>query len=74
MSDVDVVTGAFSFTGRYIAEELLDRGRRVRTLTRRPSDEPPLGRDRFDAWLAEHGGRLGRAYTSEVARNFRGYG
>jgi uncharacterized protein YbjT (DUF2867 family) len=35
---LDVVTGAFSYTGRYIAEELLDRGRGVRTLTRRPPD------------------------------------
>ena len=33
---LDVVTGAFSFTGRYIAEQLLDRGNRVRTLSRRP--------------------------------------
>jgi NADH dehydrogenase len=34
---LDVVTGAFSFTGRYIAEELLGRGRRVRTLSRKPA-------------------------------------
>jgi len=32
---MDVVTGAFSYTGRAIAEELLRRGRKVRTLTRR---------------------------------------
>jgi uncharacterized protein YbjT (DUF2867 family) len=32
----DVVTGAFSFTGRYIARRLLDDGRRVRTLTNHP--------------------------------------
>ena len=35
---MDVVTGAFSFTGRAIAEELLARGRVVRTLSRRPAD------------------------------------
>lgn len=35
MPQLDVVTGAFSYTGRHIAEELLSRGRRVRTLTRR---------------------------------------
>ncbi len=35
MSDLDVVTGAFSYTGRYIARRLLSEGRRVRTLTRR---------------------------------------
>jgi uncharacterized protein YbjT (DUF2867 family) len=36
---LDVVTGAFSFTGRHIAQVLLDRGRNVRTLARRPA--PP---------------------------------
>jgi uncharacterized protein YbjT (DUF2867 family) len=36
--ELDVVTGAFSFTGRHIAEALLARGRRVRTLTRQPAD------------------------------------
>ena len=41
---MDVVTGAFSFTGRAIAEELLARGRSVRTLSRRPADAgDPLG-------------------------------
>ncbi|MDQ5821563.1 MAG: NAD(P)H-binding protein [Actinomycetota bacterium] len=35
--DVDVVTGAFSFTGRAIAELLLVRGRGVRTLSRTPA-------------------------------------
>jgi uncharacterized protein YbjT (DUF2867 family) len=34
---LDVVTGAFSYTGRHIAERLLARGRHVRTLTRRPA-------------------------------------
>ena len=38
MAELDVVTGAFSYTGRHIAEALLARGRRVRTLTRRPPD------------------------------------
>jgi NADH dehydrogenase len=32
----DVVTGAFSYTGRFIAHKLLDDGRRVRTLTNHP--------------------------------------
>lgn len=31
-----VVTGAFSFTGAFVARALLDRGERVRTLSRRP--------------------------------------
>src|SRR5258708_8842039 len=39
-----VVTGAFSFTGRAIAEALLERGRSVRTLSRRPAEAgDPLG-------------------------------
>lgn len=32
----DVVTGAFSYTGRFIGRKLLDDGRRVRTLTNHP--------------------------------------
>jgi len=39
---LDVVTGAFSYTGRHIAEALLERGRRVRTLTRQPHPGHPL--------------------------------
>jgi len=42
LSELDVVTGAFSYTGRYIAEALLARGRRVRTLTRKPDPSHPL--------------------------------
>jgi nucleoside-diphosphate-sugar epimerase len=38
VAGLDVVTGAFSFTGRYIAEALLETGRSVRTLTRRRPD------------------------------------
>jgi NADH dehydrogenase len=46
---VDVVTGAFSFTGRYIAARLLESGHEVRTLTRRPQSESPFG-DRVQAF------------------------
>ena len=42
VAELDVVTGAFSYTGRHIAEALLARGRRVRTLTRRPDPSHPL--------------------------------
>lgn len=38
----DVVTGAFSFTGRYIARRLLDVGRDVVTLTNHPDRETPF--------------------------------
>jgi uncharacterized protein YbjT (DUF2867 family) len=40
---MDVVTGAFSFTGRYVAGRLLELGREVRTLTRHPQSASPFG-------------------------------
>jgi NADH dehydrogenase len=40
---MDLVTGAFGYTGSFIADRLLARGRQVRTLTRRPPDGHPLG-------------------------------
>jgi len=36
MSDIDLVTGAFGYTGRYISKRLLDAGHQVRTLTDHP--------------------------------------
>jgi uncharacterized protein YbjT (DUF2867 family) len=49
-----VVTGAFSYTGSYVAQELLARGVEVKTLSRAPAPEHPLsprvafGRLHFD--------------------------
>jgi uncharacterized protein YbjT (DUF2867 family) len=37
LADLDVVTGAFSYTGRFIAERLAAEGREVRSLSRAPS-------------------------------------
>ncbi|MGH8011614.1 MAG: SDR family oxidoreductase [Candidatus Binataceae bacterium] len=42
MSELDIVTGAFGYTGRYIAQTLLEMGRRVRTLTAHPRESDPL--------------------------------
>src|SRR5438477_4159697 len=42
MSTVDVVTGAFSYTGRFVAPRLLGRGRAVRTLTNHRDPSSPL--------------------------------
>lgn len=39
----DMVTGAFGFTGRYIARRLIAQGRRVRTLTGHPGRPDPFG-------------------------------
>ena len=38
-----VITGAFSYTGKYTARILLDRGYRIRTLTYHPERENPFG-------------------------------
>ena len=37
-----VVTGAFSYIGRYVARRLLDESVSVRTLTRKPHREGPF--------------------------------
>lgn len=39
---LDVVTGAYSYSGGYVAERLLAAGRRVATLTGHPDRESPL--------------------------------
>lgn len=41
--EINIVTGAFSFTGRYITQLLLANGARVRTLTGRPAEANPFG-------------------------------
>ena len=40
---VSVVTGAFGYTGKYIAQRLLDNGVSVRSLTRNPQSFSPFG-------------------------------
>ncbi len=45
MTQTDLVTGAFSYSGSHIARQLLDAGRQVRTLTFHPDREHPLHRD-----------------------------
>ena len=41
--ELHVVTGAFGYSGRYIAERLLGAGHRVRTLTNSPDRQHPFG-------------------------------
>ena len=41
--DTAVVTGAFSYTGRYVSQRLLDDGVRVKTLTGHPNRRNPFG-------------------------------
>jgi NADH dehydrogenase len=49
LAELDAVTGAFSFTGGFIARRLLADGRRVRTLTKRIR---PTGSDELDVEVA----------------------
>src|SRR2546421_8102785 len=46
---VDVVTGAFSYSGRFVATQLLKRGRGVRTLTNHSDPHHPLA-DRIPSY------------------------
>src|SRR5579875_1172035 len=41
-NEINVVTGAFSYSGQYIARRLLARGKEVRTLTGHPQRAHPL--------------------------------
>jgi len=78
--DLDVVTGAFGYTGRYITERLLSMGRSVRTLTGHPDRPNPFG-DRVSAFpfdfedrekLAEHLGGATTLYNTYWVRFPRG--
>ena len=42
-AELDVVTGAFGYTGKYITRRLLSMGRNVRTLTGHPNRPNPFG-------------------------------
>ena len=41
--EVNVITGAFSYTGKYITRRLLKMGKEVRTLTGHPNNPNPFG-------------------------------
>jgi NADH dehydrogenase len=42
-TQLDAVTGAFGYTGKYITRRLLETGRQVRTLTGHPERSNPFG-------------------------------
>ena len=42
-TEINVITGAFSYTGKYITQRLLDMGKQVRTLTGHPDNPNPFG-------------------------------
>ncbi|MBU6392810.1 MAG: NAD(P)H-binding protein, partial [Planctomycetes bacterium] len=41
--DLNIVTGALSYTGKYITQKLLSMGKRARTLTGHPNRQNPFG-------------------------------
>ena len=43
VGDMDVVTGAFGYIGRYITKRLLESGREVQTITTHPAKPNPFG-------------------------------
>ncbi len=49
MSQTHVVTGAFGYSGKYIARKLLAQGHRVKTLTNSPSRANTFGEDEVKA-------------------------
>jgi nucleoside-diphosphate-sugar epimerase len=51
-----VITGAFSYTGKYATRLLLSRGHKIRTLTYHPGRANPFGDD-VQAFPYEPGGR-----------------
>ncbi|MDA1127555.1 MAG: NAD(P)H-binding protein [Chloroflexi bacterium] len=64
-TNFSAVTGAFWYTGRYIAQKLLDSGREVRTITGHPGRTSPFG-DRVNAYP------LNFADPAELTRNLSG--
>jgi uncharacterized protein YbjT (DUF2867 family) len=57
--EVHVVTGAFGFSGKYIARRLLDAGHEVRTLTNSPDRENPFqGQVKAYSYSFDDPGRL----------------
>jgi uncharacterized protein YbjT (DUF2867 family) len=62
MNETVVVTGALSYTGKYAAGILLEKGYRVRTLTNHPGRENPFGgRVEVNPYNFERPGELGKA-------------
>lgn len=56
--ELHVVTGAFGYSGRYIAKRLLDAGHRVRTITKFPNRPNPF-EGRVEAFPMDFGDRAG---------------
>jgi uncharacterized protein YbjT (DUF2867 family) len=64
--DLDIVTGAFGYTGKYITRRLLNAGRRVRTITGHPNRPNCFG-DRVETAPMNFGDRAGLIRTLQGA-------
>ena len=64
--DLDVVTGAFGYTGKYITRGLLNAGRRVRTITGHPNRPNCFG-DQVETAPMNFGDRSGLIRTLQGA-------
>ncbi len=66
MKSVSVtLTSAFSYTGRYIGQELLRRKIPFQSLTNHlVSSQPPLGRVSFTNWFMQEGSSLCSRYIT----------
>jgi len=58
-ADLDVVTGAFSYTGAFIARHL------------RAVAGEPTGTEHFSEGIGQHGSDLGTRDATELTRHFR---
>ena len=65
---IDLVTGAFSYSGSHIAQRLLESGRRVRTLTFHPQRPHPL-QGRVDTFVYRFGDVAALARSLEGVTN-----
>lgn len=66
---LDMVTGAFSYSGAYIAQRLVDSGRQVRTLTYHPDRDHPL-REQVEAFPFRFDDAVALARTLEGVDTF----
>lgn len=56
---MDVVTGSFGYIGKYITQELLERGHEVKTITTHPDKPNPFGgKVKASTYNFEHPGKL----------------
>lgn len=69
--ELHVVTGAFGYSGRYIAKRLLDAGHRVRTITKFPNRPNPFeGRvEAFPMDFSDHAGLVNALRGAAVFYN-----